>query len=153
MPQPTLLGGMAGVARARGFEVGVRKSVRESSLVVTEREGTSGHSGLELIVGSMFTGKSEELIRRVKRAIIARGAVQVFKPALDDRYGAEIVRSHDGDSFVATPLRSVSEILNLVAPDTSVVAIDEAQVFGPRWPTSCAGSSPPAGASSAPGST
>jgi thymidine kinase len=61
---------------------------------------TGGHAGLEVIVGSMFSGESEELIRRVKRAIIARRAFQVFKPAVDDRFGAELVRSHDGDSFV-----------------------------------------------------
>ena len=58
---------------------------------------TSGHhqqGGLEVVVGSMFSGKSEELIRRVKRAVIARRSVQVFKPAIDDRFGAEQVRSH-----------------------------------------------------------
>ena len=55
--------------------------------------------GLELIVGSMFSGKSEELIRRVRRAVIARRTVQVFKPAVDDRFGVEVVRSHDGGSF------------------------------------------------------
>jgi thymidine kinase len=88
-----------------------------------------GHAGLEVIVGSMFSGKSEELIRRVKRAVIARRAVQVFKPAVDDRYGAEIVRSHDGDSFVARPVRSSAQISALVEPETSVVGIDEAQFF------------------------
>lgn len=61
----------------------------------------------------------------MKRALIARRSVQVFKPALDDRYGAENVRSHDRDSFVGTPVRTASEMLNLLAPDTSVVAIDE----------------------------
>lgn len=82
---------------------------------------------LELVVGSMFSGKSEELIRRVKRAVIAKRSVQVFKPALDDRYGAEIVRSHDGDSFVATPIRGAEEILQQLRPDTAVVAVDEVQ--------------------------
>ena len=82
-----------------------------------------------MIVGSMFSGKSEELIRRVKRAVIARRAVQVFKPVIDDRYGLEIVRSHDGDSFVATPVRSSAEILPRLSPETSVVAIDEVQFF------------------------
>jgi len=93
--------------------------------------GTGGHAGLEVIVGSMFSGKSEELIRRVKRAIIARRAVQVFKPAMDDRYGAEVVRSHDGDSFVARPVRSSTEISDSVEPETSVVGIDEIQFFDP----------------------
>jgi len=54
----------------------------------------------------MFSGKSEELIRRVKRAVIARRRVQVFKPAIDDRFSSEHVRSHDGDSFDARPVRS-----------------------------------------------
>ena len=83
---------------------------------------TGGHAGLEVIVGSMFSGKSEELIRRVKRAIIARRAVQVFKPAIDDRFGAELVRSHDGDSFVARPVRASAEISRSIEPETSVVA-------------------------------
>ena len=93
--------------------------------------GASGHSGLEVIVGSMFSGKSEELIRRVKRAVIARRAVQVFKPAIDDRYGVEVVRSHDGDSFQARPVRSSDEILTRVLPETTVVGIDEVQFFDP----------------------
>jgi thymidine kinase len=87
------------------------------------------HGSLELVVGSMFSGKSEELIRRVKRAVIARRAVQVFKPLIDDRYGVEVVRSHDGDSFVAEPVRSSTEILERLAPETTVVGIDEAQFF------------------------
>ncbi|HUG56033.1 MAG TPA: thymidine kinase [Candidatus Limnocylindrales bacterium] len=90
---------------------------------------SSTHAGLEVIVGSMFSGKSEELIRRVKRALIARRAVQVFKPRIDDRFGVEVVRSHDGDSFVALPVRSSAEIPARVEPDTSVVGIDEVQFF------------------------
>ena len=91
----------------------------------------AGHQlgGLEVVVGSMFSGKSEELIRRVKRAVIARRTVQVFKPAIDDRFGAELVRSHDGDSFVARPVRSSAEVAALVSPETSVVGIDEVQFF------------------------
>jgi len=77
----------------------------------------------------MFSGKSEELIRRVKRAIIARRAVQVFKPAIDDRFGAALVRSHDGDSFVARPVRVSVDISRSVEPETSVVGIDEVQFF------------------------
>jgi len=77
----------------------------------------------------MFSGKSEELIRRVKRSIIARRSVQVFKPAIDDRFGTLDVRSHDGDSFVAIPVRSSAEILPLIGDDTSVVGIDEVQFF------------------------
>jgi thymidine kinase len=80
----------------------------------------------------MFSGKSEELIRRVKRAVIARRTVQVFKPSIDDRFGSELVRSHDGDSFVACPVRSSAEILGLLSPETSVVGIDEVQFFDPQ---------------------
>jgi thymidine kinase len=89
----------------------------------------STHAGLEVIVGSMFSGKSEELIRRVKRAVIARRTVQVFKPSIDDRFGVEVVRSHDGDSFVARPVRSSDEILSLLSKGTTVVGIDEVQFF------------------------
>jgi thymidine kinase len=79
----------------------------------------------------MFSGKSEELIRRVKRAVIARRTVQVFKPAIDDRFGSELVRSHDGDTFVARPVRSSAEIGPLLLPETSVVGVDEVQFFDP----------------------
>ena len=92
---------------------------------------TSGHPGLEVVVGSMFSGKSEELIRRVKRAVIARRTVQVFKPSIDDRFGIELVRSHDGDSFVARPVRTSAEIPALLSLETSVVGIDEVQFFDP----------------------
>ena len=90
---------------------------------------SSTHAGLEVIVGSMFSGKSEELIRRVKRAVIARRTVQVFKPIIDDRFGVEVVRSHDGDSFIARPVRASEEILSLVSGETTVVGIDEVQFF------------------------
>ena len=77
----------------------------------------------------MFSGKSEELIRRMKRAIIARRSVQVFKPAIDDRYGVQLVRSHDGDEFAAVPVRSATDIASALGPETSVVGIDEVQFF------------------------
>src|ERR1051325_8452288 len=89
----------------------------------------STHAGLEVIVGSMFSGKSEELIRRVKRAVIARRTVQVFKPIMDDRFGVEVVRSHDGDSFIARPVHASEEILSLISGETTVVGIDEVQFF------------------------
>ena len=79
----------------------------------------------------MFSGKSEELIRRMKRAVIARRTVQVFKPAIDDRFDSELVRSHDGDSFVARPVRSSDEIAPLLSAETSVVGVDEVQFFDP----------------------
>jgi len=77
----------------------------------------------------MFSGKSEELIRRVKRAFSARRGGQVFKPAIDDRFSSEHVRSHDGDSFEARPVRSSAEIIPVLERNTSVVGVDEVQVF------------------------
>ena len=84
----------------------------------------------EVICGSMFSGKTEELIRRLRRAQIARQQVQVFKPGLDDRYGVESVTSHNGVNFGAASVEVARDILDLVEPDTQVVAIDEAQFFG-----------------------
>lgn len=84
---------------------------------------------IEVVCGSMFSGKTEELIRRVNRAIIAKQKVQVFKPVLDTRYAHAKVTSHGGAQFTATPVPSASEILKLLDPDTEVVAIDEAQFF------------------------
>lgn len=89
------------------------------------------HKGgwVEVICGSMFSGKTEELIRRVRRAQIARQKVQVFKPSLDNRYTLEKVTSHNGMDLDATIITEASEILDLVGPDTAVVAIDEVQFF------------------------
>jgi len=77
----------------------------------------------------MFCGKTDELIRRLRRATIARQKVQVFKPAIDGRYNLEKVTSHAGSEFDATPLNSSKEILEQLAEETTVVAIDEAQFF------------------------
>ena len=83
---------------------------------------------IEIVAGVMFSGKSEELIRRVRRAVIAKKRVQVFKSHLDDRYaGLHSVSTHDGITVEAQPVDSASEILRLTRPDTEVVAIDEAQ--------------------------
>jgi thymidine kinase len=83
---------------------------------------------IEVVAGVMFSGKSEELLRRVRRAMIARKRVQVFKSHLDDRYaGLLMVSSHDGRSFAAEPVDSSAEIFRKVRPDTEVVAIDEVQ--------------------------
>jgi thymidine kinase len=84
---------------------------------------------IEVVCGSMFSGKSEELIRRVKRANIARQNVQVFKPKIDDRYHNTAVVSHSGDKTDAVAVGSVDEILNSILPDVEVVAIDEVQFF------------------------
>lgn len=82
-----------------------------------------------MICGSMFSGKTEELIRRVRRAQIARQKVQVFKPSLDNRYAPEKITSHNGMNLDATIVTEAREILDLVEPDTAVVAIDEVQFF------------------------
>ncbi|BAS28931.1 thymidine kinase [Limnochorda pilosa] len=95
-----------------------------------ERRPAPVTARLEVIVGSMFSGKSEELIRRVKRARIARLQVQVFKPSLDDRYGSTRVASHDGGAVEAEPVGTAAQLLARVAPGTQVVAIDEVQFFG-----------------------
>jgi thymidine kinase len=88
------------------------------------------HTGwIEVICGSMFSGKTEELIRRVRRAEIARQPVQVFKPKLDDRYSFSQVASHDGGQREAEVVERAAEILEKLRPDTTVVAIDEAQFF------------------------
>jgi len=88
------------------------------------------HSGwLEVICGSMFSGKSEELIRRVRRAQFAKQKVQVFKPALDNRYSEEAVVSHNGTSVTCKPVKSAQEILAELLEQTEVVAIDEIQFF------------------------
>jgi thymidine kinase len=77
----------------------------------------------------MFSGKTDELIRRLRRARIARLKVQVFKPVIDNRYHAEKVKSHAGNEFDALPVNSSAEILPHLDSDTSVVGIDEAQFF------------------------
>lgn len=84
---------------------------------------------LEVICGSMFSGKSEELIRRIKRAQIAKLKVQVFKPSLDNRFDVYEVVSHSGFKFKAIPVVHPDEILEHVEFDTQVVAIDEVQFF------------------------
>lgn len=84
---------------------------------------------VELICGSMFSGKTEELIRRLRRAVIARQQVQVFKPAIDQRYHVEKVTSHNGLHFEAQPVVSASSILGALESGTTVVAIDEVQFF------------------------
>ncbi len=84
---------------------------------------------IEIICGSMFSGKTEEMIRRLRRAVIAKQKIQVFKPVIDDRYKVDKVTSHAGLDFEAIPINNSSEIQNLLEPDTTVVAIDEAQFF------------------------
>lgn len=84
---------------------------------------------IEVIAGSMFSGKSEELIRRLRRARIARLKVQVFKPEIDVRYSRDHIVSHSEMRHESNAVRTAAEILELVRPDTEVVGIDEGQFF------------------------
>jgi thymidine kinase len=84
---------------------------------------------MELICGSMFSGKSEELIRRVRRAVFAKQSIAVFKPAIDNRYSEEAVVSHNGSSVIAKAITHSSKIFDHIDLDTDLIAIDEVQFF------------------------
>jgi thymidine kinase len=84
---------------------------------------------IEVIAGSMFSGKSEELIRRLRRAKIARQKVQVFKPDIDSRYSQDHIVSHSEMRHESANIRSAAEVLAKVEPDTEVIGIDEGQFF------------------------
>lgn len=84
---------------------------------------------VEVICGSMFSGKSEELIRRVRRSQFAKQKIAVFKPKIDNRYSEESVVSHNGSSFIAHPISHSSDIFKLVDAEVDVIAIDEVQFF------------------------
>ena len=97
---------------------------------------TTRRGRIEVICGSMFSGKTEELIRRLKRAKFARQKVEIFKPALDTRYSNIEVVSHDSNHITSTPIESSASIL-LLATDVDVVGIDEAQFFDDELPAVC----------------
>ena len=90
---------------------------------------TDSTGWIEVVTGSMFSGKTEELVRRIRRATIAKQHVQVFKPKLDHRYGTNKITYHAGANFTATPVDSSKEILALLNKETTIVAVDEAQFF------------------------
>jgi thymidine kinase len=92
---------------------------------------------IEVIVGSMFSGKSEELIRRLRRARIARQRVQVFKPRIDTRYSTDDIVSHGEMRMESSVVDTARELLERIAPDTEVVGIDEGQFFDPDLPAAC----------------
>src|SRR5215210_5619369 len=110
---------------------GSRRCSPQRSTATPRRDVTSFQltgGWIEVICGVMFSGKSEELIRRVRRAIIARKRVQVFKSHLDERYaGIYAISSHDGRMVEAIPVDSSEQIAHRVRDDAQVVAIDEAQ--------------------------
>ncbi len=91
---------------------------------------------VEVICGCMFSGKTEELIRRLRRARIADLRVEVFKPLIDTRYDASSIVSHDTTSLIATPIERSEQLLDL-HPETSVVGVDEAQFFDEKLPDIC----------------
>jgi thymidine kinase len=97
------------------------------------------HAGwIEVIVGSMFSGKSEELIRRLRRVQIARQRVQIFKPGIDTRYGSDHIVSHSELRIPSEQVRSAADLLARVEPETEVVGIDEGQFFDAGLPAVCA---------------
>lgn len=98
----------------------------EPSLGKAERQDRKGQ--IEVICGSMFSGKTEELIRRLNRALIAKQKVEIFKPSIDRRYHDEDVVSHDNNTIRSTPVNFADDIL-LLAGGCDVVGIDEAQFF------------------------
>lgn len=103
----------------------------EKTTYQTKRSGW-----IEVICGSMFSGKTEELIRRLNRARIAKQKVEIFKPEIDSRYGTDSVVSHDENSIKCTPVQTSSQIL-LYDIDAEVIAIDEAQFFDMELITVC----------------
>ena len=84
---------------------------------------------IEVICGSMFSGKTEELIKRINRAQYAKQKIQAFKPALDDRYDKDYIVSHSRLKTLSKPISDINDVLKLVDDDTDIVAIDEAQFF------------------------
>lgn len=97
---------------------------------------TAAVGSIEVICGSMFSGKTEELIRRLRRAQFAKLPVEIFKPEIDIRYDLKEVVSHDSNSISSTPVSHSSAIL-LLSSDTKVVGIDEAQFFDGDLPNVC----------------
>src|SRR5438876_2318700 len=89
----------------------------------------NGTGWIEVIAGSMFSGKSEELIRRLTRARIARQKVQVFKPGIDSRYSEEEIASHSGQTHLSVPVANTAEMMGQILDDTQVIGIDEGQFF------------------------
>ncbi len=112
-----------------GFTFIIQNSTfKIQNLFIEHSHGGARSGWIEVICGSMFSGKTEELIRRLKRAKIARQTVEIFKPAVDNRYHETDVVSHDENSIRSTPVEASSQIL-LYANGFDVVGIDEAQFF------------------------
>jgi thymidine kinase len=95
------------------------------------------HGWIEVVTGSMFSGKSEELIRRLRRAQIAKQKVQIFKPVVDDRYADDHIVSHSEMRIPSETVKSSDELVSRVHADTEVVGIDEGQFFDAHLPAAC----------------
>jgi thymidine kinase len=95
------------------------------------------HGWIEVVTGSRFSGKSEELIRRLRRAQIARQKVQIFKPLIDNRFSEDHIVSHSDMRIGSQNVRNSDELVSLVAEDTEVVGIDEGQFFDAELPAVC----------------
>jgi thymidine kinase len=116
---------VARTAPAGAFPAPPHKSFRLRDVALYHGDG---HGWIEVVTGVMFSGKSEELIRRVRRALIARRRVQVFKSALDVRYhGVERISSHNGAEVDAVPVHHSRDVLEQAHPETQVFAVDEVQ--------------------------
>src|SRR5262245_29474501 len=102
---------------------------------VVRKEANKGW--IEVITGSMFSGKSEELIRRLRRAQIARQKVQIFKPIVDNRYSDDQIVSHSDMRIASQCVKSSDDLITCVDDDTDVVGIDEGQFFDLRLPGAC----------------
>src|ERR1700716_3591692 len=98
--------------------------------------GTERLGWIEVVCGSMFSGKTEELIRRLKRAKIANLKTEIFKPAIDVRYDEVKIVSHDTNAIPSTPINNSQKILSL-AQDVDVIGVDEAQFFDEELPNVC----------------
>ncbi len=124
---------MGGMDKNRKIDIGgVEGTVPSEATAMTGANAAPGtqHRGwIEIICGSMFSGKSEELIRRLRRAEIARQKVQVFKPGLDDRFDDDHIVSHSRQRLPSQRVATSAELLEAVEEDTRVVGIDEAQFF------------------------
>jgi thymidine kinase len=103
-----------------------------------EQHSPSRPGWIEVITGSMFSGKSEELIRRLRRAQIAKQKVQIFKPAIDDRYSSDSIVSHSEMKIPSVPVKTSRELEANVAAETEVVGVDEGQFFDAELPGVCA---------------
>src|SRR5260370_4215735 len=95
------------------------------------------HGWIEVVTGRMFSGKSEELIRRLRRAQIARQKVQIFKPLVDNRFSEDHIVSHSDMRMASETVRNSDELVQQVHEDTEVVGIDEGQFFDANLPAAC----------------